>query len=227
MTHLELENLASDYLEELLDTVARVEVEDHLKECEPCRQVIADVRHAMEACKMAEDMEPAPWVISKILVATVGERKPTLSERISAFFKPQGRMRLAYTVAMALFSVSVIINAAGLNLRHLTIEDLNPRTWIYRADTSAHLMLARAEKYYYDLRVVIEVQSRLHQFRQGLGNGNGGTQQETPKTTPGGAKDHSSPEAPVLANVQNLIGAASLAGADSTEVPGDGRSALR
>jgi len=227
MTHLELENLASDYLEGLLDTVARVEVEAHLKACEPCREVVADVRHAMETCRAAEKMEPAPWVISRILLATVGERKPTLGERISAFLRPQGRMRLAYTVAMALFSFSVIINATGLNLRHLTIEDLNPRTWFYRADSSAHLLMARAEKFYYDLRVVYEIQSRVHQFRQGSGEGNDGNQQGAPKTSPGGAKEHSSPETPVLADMQNLIEAASLAGEDATGVPGDGRSALR
>ena len=66
---------------------------------------------------------------------------------------------------MAVFSFSIIVNAAGINLRHMTVEDLNPRTWFFRANRAGHLYYARAEKFYYDLRVVYEIESRLRQLR--------------------------------------------------------------
>jgi len=42
---------------------------------------------------------------------------------------------------------------------------LNPRTWFFRANRAGHLYYARAEKFYYDLRVVYEIESRLRQLR--------------------------------------------------------------
>lgn len=208
MTHLELENLASEYLEGQLDAVRRVEVEAHSKECAGCRELIADVRHALEVCQSAEELEPAPWLISKIMLATVGEKKPSLMERLAAFVRPQDRMRLAYGIAMTVFSVSIIANAAGINLRHLTLQDLSPRTWIKRANSTGGMMISHVEKYYYDLRVVYEIESRLRQFRRATGEG-GKQQQEMPKTDSpvGGTSDSQSPEIPVLAKVQRLIDA--------------------
>jgi hypothetical protein len=165
MTHLEIENLASDYLEGLLDPSLRVAVEAHLSECAACHELMGDVRHALELCRAAEDVEPKPWLVSKIMLATIGERKPTWLEQIAAFFRPVLQPRVAYPIAMTVFTFSIIVNAAGLNLRSLRFEDLNPRTWVGRANRQGHLMYARAEKFYYDLRVVYEIESRFRQLR--------------------------------------------------------------
>lgn len=171
MTHLELENLASDYLEGQLEQARRHEVEVHLEACAACRELLADLRHAMELCKSVEEVEPAPWLVSKILLATVGERKPTLREKINAFIQPVLRPRTAYSVvAMAVFSISIIINAAGIDLHNLTLADLNPRNWAYQANRTGHLLVARAEKFFYDVRVVYEIESRLRQIRQNSGS---------------------------------------------------------
>jgi hypothetical protein len=185
MTHLELENLASDYLEGQLEQARRNEVEAHLDDCAACSELVADLRHAMELCRSAEEVLPAPWLVPKILLATVGERKPTLRERLDAFFQPVLRPRVAYSVAMAVFSISIIINAAGFNLRDLTLADLNPRNWAYQANRTGHLLYARAEKFYYDLRVVYEIESRLRQIRQQSGSSSSAPEKGAPKSEPG------------------------------------------
>ena len=207
MTHLELENLASDYLEGRLDAVRRAEFEAHSAECAPCRELVADLRNVMELCRSAEDLEPAPWLVSKILLATIGERKPTFGEQLAAYFRPAARVRMAYAVAMAVFSFSIIVNTAGINLRHLTFEDLNPRTWFYQANRTGHLAVARAEKFYYDLRVVYEIESRLRQFQQQSGQGDGQQERETPKpeAPAGGTTDSKQPDNPELAEVRGLM----------------------
>jgi hypothetical protein len=188
MTHLEIENLASDYLEGFLDPASRAAVETHLAECSPCRELVGEVRHVLELCRSAEEAEPAPWLVSKILLATVGERKPTLLEQLAAYFRPVLKPRVAYSIAMAVFAFSIIVNAAGLNLRNLRFEDLNPRTWIFRADRSWHLALARGEKFYYDLRLVIEIESRLRQLR-----GQPQDQEEAPPRPPAGGSTQGTP----------------------------------
>jgi len=165
MTHLEIENLASDYLEGLLEPSQQAAVDAHLSACPACREMIEDVRHVLELCRTAEDVEPKPWLISRIMLATVGKRQPTWRQQIAAFLRPVLQARVAYPIAMTVFTFSIIVNAAGLKLRSLRFEDLNPRTWVGRANRQGHLMYARAEKFYYDLRVVYEIESRFRQLR--------------------------------------------------------------
>jgi hypothetical protein len=209
MTHLELENLVSDYLEGRLATAGRAQAEEHLAACEACRELVEGVRQVMELCSSTEDLEPAPWLVPRILLATTGEPKPSLRERLTAYLRPVLQPRFAYTVAMAVFSFSIIVNAAGINLRHLRLQDLNPRTWFYQANRNGHLLYARVEKFYYDLRVVYEIESRLKQLRQQPGEG-GSEEQAAPKQeNPGGGSTDGGPvNSPRMASLRNVLTAA-------------------
>lgn len=224
MTHLEIENLVSEYLEGQLDTVRRAEVEQHLGGCALCRELVADFRHMFELCRAAEPVEPAPWLVPKILRATLGESHPGFLERLTAWFRPRVQVRVLYTAAMTVFSVSVIANACGINLRHLKLEDLNPRTWAYQADRNGHLLLGRAEKYYYDLKVVYEIESRLRQLRAQPSG-----EPERPKTPPGGSTEGAPSGEPALAfwNAEGLLraGGRLLGAASDGELAA--RSAIR
>ena len=207
MTHLELENLVSEYLDGQLDVTRRLDFEAHFTSCPSCQELVADVRYAMESCRSAEDPEPAPWLVPKILLATIGERQPSFIERLTAFVRPVLQPRIAYGVAMAVFSFSFIMNAAGVNLRHFTLADLNPHTWVYQANRTGHLLFARAEKFYYDLRVVYEIESRLRQLRQqspGQGSSDEPGQESKPETAPGGSTDKRLPEGLELARLMGF-----------------------
>jgi hypothetical protein len=208
MTHLELETLITDYLEGQLAAGHLTEVERHLSGCVQCRGLVEDVRGVMELCRSTVDLEPAPQLTRRILLATVGEPKPGLLDRMSSWLRPVLQVRFAYGLAMAVFSFSIIVNAAGINLRHFRLEDLNPRTWIYQASRNGHLLYARAEKFYYDLRVVYEVESRLKQLRQQTEQDK--QQQEAPKhENPGGdSSDGSSTSQPQMASIRNFVMAA-------------------
>ena len=197
MTHLELESLASDYLEGRLASALKAQAEAHLDGCSGCRELIIDLRHALDLCQSAPELEPAPWLIAKILGSTTGRHKPTWTEQVVAFLRPALQPRLAYTVAMAVFSISVVINAAGMNLRKFRLRDFNPRTWIYRADRAGHLLYARAEKFYYDLKVVYEIESRFRQLRSEPQQ----QDQTSPKPEPpsGGSTDGQQTGSPQLA----------------------------
>jgi Putative zinc-finger len=166
MTHLELENLVSDYLDGTLDAIRRAQVEAHLASCDGCRELVEDVRFAITTCRAAPELEPSPWLVSRIVHATTGDRKPgpiaQIVGRLRPFLKPQ----VVYGVSMAVFSLSFILFAAKVNLRQLNARDLNPATWFERADSRGHLLFARAQKFYYDLRFVYEVQSVLRELRQ-------------------------------------------------------------
>ncbi|HXX21726.1 MAG TPA: zf-HC2 domain-containing protein [Terriglobia bacterium] len=206
MTHLELENLTSDYLEGLLESALKAEVESHLSVCPTCLEMVGDVRRALELCHDAPELEPSPWLVRKIMLATVGQRKPGWAERLVASIRPLLQLRVAYGVAMAVFSFSIIINAAGINLRHMTFEDLNPRTWFFRGKRAWYLNAARVEKFIYDAKVVYEIESRLRQLHS-----HSEEEQEAPKQEPPpGGSTNSAPALPALAT--NRPGVEELAG---------------
>ncbi len=166
MTHLELSNLMTDYVDGALQAAQAREIEAHLRECAPCRTMAEDVRFAMAACREAPDLEPSPWLLARIVRATTGERKHGLKEKLTAWLRPLFRPQIAYSVSMAIFSLSFILYTSNVNLRSVRIQDVNPVRWVYRANSRGHIFVARAEKYYYDLRFVYEVQSLLHGLHQ-------------------------------------------------------------
>jgi hypothetical protein len=161
MTHLEIENLASEYLEGSLGEVRQAQVKEHLAACALCREVVEEVRSAIQACQSAEEVLPPPWLTAKIRRATLGEKRPSLLKQLSAVPQLFRQPRFVYGMAMVVFSVSLIVNASGLSLRNLSFEDLNPATWYSQATRTGHLFYARAEKFYYDLRIVYEIESRF------------------------------------------------------------------
>jgi Putative zinc-finger len=188
MTHLELENLVSDYLEGQLDNPRRAEVEEHLSGCAGCREVLADVRGAIQACRSAEEVAPPPWLVSRIRFATMGEARTGIAEQVNALLRAVRQPRIAYAVAMTVFSISLIVNIAGFNLRRLNMNDLNPATWVYRANRAGHLLYARAEKFYDDLRIVYEIESHFRSNQsekdsQDKQNGKPSATPEEPATT--------------------------------------------
>ncbi|HEV2417658.1 MAG TPA: zf-HC2 domain-containing protein [Terriglobia bacterium] len=166
MTHLELSNLMTEYLDGALDAAQAREVEAHLRECAPCQAMADDVRFALAACRDAAEVEPSPWLLTRIVRATTGEHKPSLKEKLAAWLRPMFRPQIAYSLSMAIFSLSFILYTSNVNLRSMRIQDVNPVHWVYKANSRGHILVARAEKYYYDLRFVYEVQSLLHGLHQ-------------------------------------------------------------
>jgi hypothetical protein len=170
MTHLELENLTADYLDGKLEADRLAQVEAHLASCGACREAVEDVRFAIAKCRTAQELEPAPWLVSRILDATTGERKPSLAAQLAAWLRPILGPQVIYGVSMAVFSLSFILFVAKANLRSLNVGELNPAMWVERANSRGHLLVARMEKFYYDLRFVYEVQSVLRELRQQPGS---------------------------------------------------------
>jgi hypothetical protein len=201
MNHLDAVNLISEYLENRLEIEPRAGLEAHLAACTECRELAEDVRQVMALCQATEPLQPPPWLVAKILKATTGQRKPSWAERLLGSMRPLLQPRVVYGISMAVFSISFILHAASINLRSLHLEDLNPGTWAYRANSKGHLLVARAEKYYYDLRVVYEIQNRLRELR----NQQDEAQPSPPKkSSPGGAQGQSRTGSKDLAVIPNF-----------------------
>jgi hypothetical protein len=74
--------------------------------------------------------------------------------------------RIALVAAMAFFSISLTLNLVGVRLTNFRAADLEPQA-MRRAVTRQYAQAnARVVHYYENLRIVYEVESRVHQLRQ-------------------------------------------------------------
>jgi len=74
--------------------------------------------------------------------------------------------RMALVAAMAFFSISLTLNLMGVRLTSIRASDLEPQA-MRRAVTRQYAQAnARVVHYYENLRIVYEVESRVHQLRQ-------------------------------------------------------------
>jgi len=74
--------------------------------------------------------------------------------------------RMALVAAMAFFSISLTLNLLGVKLTSFRATDLQPQA-MRRAVTRQYAQAnARVVHYYENLRIVYEVESRVHQLRQ-------------------------------------------------------------
>ncbi|MGO8720464.1 MAG: hypothetical protein ACLQMO_14810 [Acidobacteriaceae bacterium] len=79
--------------------------------------------------------------------------------------------RMALVAAMAFFSISLTLNLMGVKLTRFRVADLEPQA-IHRAVTRQYAQAnARVVHYYENLRIVYEVESRVHQLRQAADSG--------------------------------------------------------
>jgi hypothetical protein len=73
---------------------------------------------------------------------------------------------MALVAAMAFFSISLTLNLMGVKLTSIRASDLEPQA-MRRAVTRQYAQAnARVVHYYENLRIVYEVESRVHQLRQ-------------------------------------------------------------
>jgi hypothetical protein len=92
-------------------------------------------------------------------------RRVTSAMRRSSFGQVVLQPRFAMTAAMAFFSIALTMNLTGVHLLDLHASDLRPSS-LKRSLTDAD---ARVVRYYEGLRVVYELESRVHDF-EGAGD---------------------------------------------------------
>jgi putative zinc finger protein len=152
----------SDYVDRLLAPEERREFEAHVHGCARCAPMVAGMMslvasmHAMEPIELPADLE------RKILNATLGPRQEKLGWRAwFGWMQPVLQPKFAYGAISLIITTMVISQAVGIEWRKPTLADLNPVNIYRTADRNVHLIYARGSKFFTDLRVVYEIQSRL------------------------------------------------------------------
>ncbi len=168
MNCAEFEILLCDYLDGVMPEERRREFEGHMQTCPSCAELAGDVKGAVSFMETAAVPEPPAELLTRILheipAWAAGTRKPWYRRMLGRWVEPLLQPRYAMGMAMTVLSFSMIARFAGIQPRQLRPSDLDPvKIWM-AADDHAHRAWDRAVKYYDNLKVVIEIQSRLRDW---------------------------------------------------------------
>jgi hypothetical protein len=177
----EFEALLSDALDGTLATASAERFAAHRQSCAVCGPMFAEAELGMKALRGLEEVEPPRMMVHRILAATTG-REPTREtvaaspgwvERLRGLLPPvlhpvlQPRFGMSF--AMAFFSLTMVFNLAGITPRDLRRADLRPGSLRDDAVRTYYETQARVVKYYENMRLVYEIESRVRDLRNNMG----------------------------------------------------------
>lgn len=176
MTCAELEILLCDYADGTLRSEDRVALETHLAGCAACKQLAEDVAGVTAFIEHIPHADPPPELMTRILhhapIGRSAASEPSASDPAPSWFKRlfdsfrQGFLQPRYVMGMAMtiLSFSMLARFAHIEPRQLRPSDLDPVKVWQSIDDHSHRVYDRAVKYYDNLRLVIEIQSRLQEW---------------------------------------------------------------
>jgi anti-sigma factor RsiW len=191
----------SDYLDGLLQPAEQTAFDLHVNACERCTPLVASVSHMLGALHTMEPVEPSPQLVNSILSATLGPQSWRNAKRwLRSFQSP----RFVYGLVSVAATFIVILTASGFSWRKPKLADLAPATIYREANSKAHRAYARSTKFFSDMRVVYEIQSRLSQDERPLTR-----ESTTPQSSPNGQPgrtDKTNPSSPKQQNRADEVG---------------------
>ncbi|HVJ09579.1 MAG TPA: anti-sigma factor [Acidisarcina sp.] len=185
----EWEALLADALDGALTTRDQASFERHAAECPLCVTMLAEAQKGQQWLQFLHPEPPIPAdLLQRILVKTAGTAAlgadPATSPALplpaavhhrtpawQRFSLPAGvrryiEPRMMMTAAMAFFSIAMTLNLAGVRLTALRGQDLRPSAMFSNLERQFYTAKAPVVRYYENLRVVYEVESRMRELRR-------------------------------------------------------------
>jgi hypothetical protein len=164
----EFEILLCDAVDGTLRGEQKAAFDAHRQSCAACDEMATDVLGVTAFMERAAVVEPPKELFTKILFETAG-KAPKANSPVSAgwfkrFFGPILQPKLAMGMAMTILSISMLAQVFGLEVRQLRASDLEPARIWSGVEDGAHRQWSRVVKYYENIRVVYEIQSRLKEW---------------------------------------------------------------
>jgi len=157
MTCAEIEILLCDYMEGILPAAQRAALEDHLTTCSACAEFARDVAGATAFIETVPAAEPPRELMIRILDQIPGrDRRPWWRAMWDGVLQP----RFAMGVAMTILSISMFASLGRFETKQVSAAALDPaRVW-QSLDDSTYRVWDRTVKYYDNMPLVMDIQSR-------------------------------------------------------------------
>jgi hypothetical protein len=181
------EALFVDLADNAITPAQKAQMDAHLAGCADCTHSFAAMRQGQAWLDLLHTAEPAPEPgpglvhriiartsmqdapVSKAPVQTASTTKKSFQSIRRGFsFTGLWDQRLAWTAAMAFFSISLTMSMTGVRL-----TDLKPDNFRRTVTRQYFATNAKVVRYYENLRVVYEFESRVRELRRAAESGNG------------------------------------------------------
>jgi anti-sigma factor RsiW len=163
------EDRLSDYLEGALDAVERGAVEEHLKSCTACNELLDGVRSVMHLGSELPVQLPPAWLASRIVSNTPHVIRVTWRDWIVGVWKNVCEPRFALALLTSILMLGWMGSLAGITLADVAMVR-HPSAIYNRMGGWANRLYGDAVRSYYSSPLVNTIQcqihSRLEQFRE-------------------------------------------------------------
>ncbi len=175
MNCADVEILLADYMDGTLAADQKSALESHLSTCVACKELARDAAGAVAFMERASEVTAPPELVTRILfeINSGPSReavKPSWVRRLfgnrlgGRILEPVLQPRYAMGMAMTLLSFAMLGRFAGIEVRHLSVSDLDPvKIWTGAEDRVSRTW-QRGVKYYESLRFVYEIESRVKEW---------------------------------------------------------------
>jgi len=178
----QFEALLAEAIDGSLAAPEMVQFEAHAQACPDCGPMFAEAREGMLLLRGLEELDPPRNLVRNILIATSGAEETQsvaaapqagFGERVRGWLQPVlapvvatvRQPRFAMSFSMAFFSMALLLQVTGINLADLGNADLRPGAIRDAVVRKYYATSADVVRYYDNLRLVYEVQTRLEELR--------------------------------------------------------------
>jgi hypothetical protein len=174
----EFDALLADALDDLLSETDEARFKAHLAACSNCASAFGEAKAGLQWLLelKGDEVDPPPAMFENILKATIGTSpipqaaKPTKSwwERLketpalAPVFQTVLQPRFAMGFGMAFFSITMLLNLAGVKVKNIRYIDLRPSAIVeaYGKATGS------IQRYWANIRFVYEVESKVRDLKK-------------------------------------------------------------
>lgn len=191
--------LLTDALDGLLQGERLARFERHKAQCPACSVLFAETKSGFDWLHTLDEVEPPLNLVHNVIAATsgaplslgavdIGPHKSWLERLKDNFvpkFAPMMTPRFAMSFGMAFFSISMLMSVAGVrpgDLRHVDLTPKGIRRTYYETQ-------ARATRYYENIRLVYEIESRVRQLKKAANTPEQKSQEPKPESNQNQSKD--------------------------------------
>jgi len=191
MQCVEWEALLADALDGMLHGSTLAAFEAHQQSCPVCGAQYQEAAAGMHWLKGLEEVEVPRNLVHNIMVHTAGAQPVPrekavvagenwwgrLKGRLAPVVAPVVTPRFAMSFGMAFFSITMLLNVAGFHIADLKHVDLSARG----VQKTYYSTEARVVRYYENLRLVYEIESRVRDLRRAARPEDQQQEQQAPK----------------------------------------------
>jgi Putative zinc-finger len=174
----DFEAMLAEALDRTLGELDEARFQAHLAVCPNCAPLFNQAQAGLNwlSALREEEVEPPARMVENILRTTIGtspipkaaretkpwrerlQTAPLFGPVLHTVFQP----RFAMSFGMAFFSITLLLNLAGVRLKNISRVDLRPSAIV----TAYYATTGRVVKYWENIRFVYEIESRIRDLKK-------------------------------------------------------------